>query len=204
MVTKALLYLHGFNSSPASEKAQQTKRFFEYSGQASAKGSDFAYKVVVPALPAEPAAAITMIDHLLESESVSGLIGSSLGGYYSLYMHAKHGLPAVLINPAVRPYELLSDYVGINTNMYTGEEYEVKPEHMDQLKALDVQAQSLDLTHLMLLTESADEVLPYQQAAEKLLGAKMYLTRGGDHSYVDFARRLPAIKYFFDRILAKS
>lgn len=223
MAINTLLYLHGFNSSPSSEKAQQTQRFFngslpesfseplsesdvarDLSEMLGEKQGGNAYSVIVPALPAEPAKAIAMLKNVIQTENVTGLIGSSLGGYYSMYLHAMYKLPAVLINPAVRPYELLSDYIGLNTNMYTGETYEVKAEHMEQLKALDLGSNTLELNRLFLLTESEDEVLSYQQAAEKLLGAKMYLSRGGDHSYVDFTRRLPAIAHFFNGILAKS
>lgn len=132
------------------------------------------------------------------------MIGSSLGGFYSLYLHVNYALPAVLINPAVRPYELLSDYIGINKNMYTGVEYEVKSEHMEQLLALDVDRTSLKLSQLFLLTESEDETLNYQEAALKLLGAKMYLSRGGDHSYTSFTKHLPTIEHFFNRISSKS
>ena len=57
---------------------------------------------------------------------------------------------------------------------------------------------------LFLLSETDDEVLNYREAAVKLCGAKMYLTRGGDHSYQAFATHLPAIQRFFDRILSKS
>jgi len=158
----------------------------------------------VPALPPEPSQAIEELLDLHDAKSFDGLIGSSLGGYYSLYLHAKLGLPAVLINPAAKPYELLQDYVGWNENMYTGERYEVKPEHMTQLLALDVDREKLRLDRLFLLSESDDEVLDYRQAATKLNGAKMYLSRGGEHAYLQFSAHLPAIKHFFNEMLLKN
>ena len=195
MVTKSLLYLHGFNSSPASVKASQAQVYFNQSQR---------YHLEVPALPPEPKQAITLLRDMIESGDISGVIGSSLGGYYSLFLHAEYELPAVLINPAVKPFELLTDYIGTNTNMYTGERYEVKAEHMQQLLELESSPDALDLSHLFLLSETDDEVLDYREAANKLVGAKMYLTRGGDHSYQSFASHLPAILSFFDRILFKS
>ncbi|KZX84207.1 hypothetical protein A3715_04500 [Oleiphilus sp. HI0009] len=195
MATKRLLYLHGFNSSPASEKANQTCSYF---------AENDLFRIDIPALPAEPSKAIDLLENKLQVAEYSGLIGSSLGGFYSLYLHVNYALPAVLINPAVRPYELLSDYIGINKNMYTGVEYEVKSEHMEQLLALDVDRTSLKLSQLFLLTESEDETLNYQEAALKLLGAKMYLSRGGDHSYTSFTKHLPTIEHFFNRISSKS
>lgn len=195
MATKRLLYLHGFNSSPASEKANQTCSYF---------AENDLFRIDIPALPAEPSKAIDLLENKLQVAEYSGLIGSSLGGFYSLYLHVNYALPAVLINPAVRPYELLSDYIGINKNMYTGVEYDVKSEHMEQLLALDVDRTSLKLSQLFLLTESEDETLNYQEAALKLLGAKMYLSRGGDHSYTSFTKHLPTIEHFFNRISSKS
>lgn len=158
----------------------------------------------VPALPPEPREAIALVAEMHEETPFSGIIGSSLGGYYSMYLHRKYGLPAALVNPAAKPFELLVDYIGINTNMYTGEQYEIKAEHMEQLLELQVDRSDLVLSRLFLLTESDDETLDYRQAAEKLVGAKMYLSRGGDHSYTHFSAHLPAIKNFFDGILLKS
>lgn len=195
MAIKSLLYLHGFNSSPSSIKASQAQTYFKHSAR---------YRLEVPALPPEPRQAISLLSDIIEQGDISGVVGSSLGGYYSLFLHAKYDLPAALINPAAKPFELLTDYIGINTNMYTGEQYEVKPEHMQQLLELNLSSNAFDLSRLFLLSETDDEVLNYRDAVEKLVGAKMYLTRGGDHSYQAFATHLPAIQSFFDRILFKS
>ncbi len=195
MAIKRLLYLHGFNSSPASVKASLAQSYFSQSDR---------YQLDVPALPPEPQQAIALVSGIIEHSDISGVVGSSLGGYYSLFLHAEYDLPAALINPAAKPFELLAEYIGLNTNMYTGEQYEVKAEHMQQLLELDQAAEAFDLSRLFLLSETDDEVLNYREAAEKLSGAKMYLTRGGDHSYQAFATHLPAIQTFFDRILFKS
>ncbi len=189
MAAKKLLYLHGFNSSPASEKAQQVSRYFR---------SNQSFDVHVPELPLEPLAAIEAMTKLLEGDSAfKGIIGSSLGGYYSLNLHAKFKLPVVLINPAAKPYLLLQNFIGENKNLYTGETYHVTPAHMDQLLALDVETEQLEMERLFLLTQSHDEVLDYREAASKLRLAKIDIQRGGDHSYRDFSRRLPSIECFF-------
>ena len=130
----------------------------------------------------------------LQGESL-GFIGSSLGGYYSLYWHQRIGCPAVLVNPAMRPYELLCDYLGENTNLYTGEVYEVKPEHMEQLKALE--AHTLSPRQIFLLTQTGDEVLDYRQALDKVYGARAWIKPHGDHAFQAFESTLPAIEAFF-------
>ena len=48
-----------------------------------------------------------------------GFIGSSMGGYFSSYLLERYGGKAVLINPAVQPYNLLADYLGEHVNPYT-------------------------------------------------------------------------------------
>lgn len=44
------------------------------------------------------------------------LVGSSLGGYYSLYLSQKYGLKAVLINPCLEPHNIIKLFLGENKN----------------------------------------------------------------------------------------
>lgn len=105
-----LLYIHGFNSSPLSEKANNLKQWLaEHYPQIN---------MVVPQLPNYPQEAANLLDGILaehQHEKV-GLVGSSLGGYFSIYFSERYQIPAVLVNPAVRPFDLLNDYLGENTN----------------------------------------------------------------------------------------
>lgn len=56
-------------------------------------------------MPPYPKEAAQLIETLVK-ESVDdklGLIGSSLGGYLSIWLSQRFNLPAVVINPAIRP-----------------------------------------------------------------------------------------------------
>jgi len=189
---KALIYLHGFNSSPQSEKARLTYEYF--------KKNSSCLSVSVPRLPSGPESAIQVVDELVQLlgiTSIAGFIGSSLGGYYSLYFQHRYQLPVVLINPAIQPYTLLLDYLGENVNAYTGECYNVEIGHVDELKSLEVRPiPSPD--KIFLLTQTADEVLEFQQAVTLLDGAKMWIQSGGSHAFDDFSKVLPAINNFFE------
>ena len=64
-------------------------------------------------------------------------MGSSLGGYYATYLAEKHNLPAVLINPAVVAPISLNQYLGTQSNLYTGASFEFTLAHIEQLRALE-------------------------------------------------------------------
>lgn len=114
-----LLYLHGFNSSPGSAKAQQMAAWV------AEHRPDI--EVVIPAQPNTPAAAWAAIEQTIAdlqsrygNEFKLGAVGSSLGGFMATRVSERYGCHAALINPAVRPHELLCDYLGPQTNPYTG------------------------------------------------------------------------------------
>src|SRR6266480_3709245 len=122
-----LVYIHGFNSSALSFKARLIAARMAELG----RSDEFA----CPELPHRPRAAIAVLERLLGEERPGNtcLIGSSLGGYYATWLAEKHSLRAVLVNPAVRPHELLRSCVGRQTNLYTGAQYELTQEHLAEL-----------------------------------------------------------------------
>ncbi|EIU6777299.1 esterase YqiA [Vibrio parahaemolyticus] len=177
-----LLYIHGFNSSPLSMKANLMR---EYCAQHRPD-----IKVIVPQLPCFPEQAAQLLLDIVEQYKDDyniGLVGSSLGGYMSTWLNAKYGFKAVVVNPAVKPYELLVDYLGEQTNPYTHETYTLKACHIDELKALDVQSIASP-NSFWLLQQTEDEVLDYRQAVDKFAKAKQTVEQGGDHSFVGFER----------------
>ncbi|WP_421286097.1 YqiA/YcfP family alpha/beta fold hydrolase [Aeromonas veronii] len=180
-----LLYLHGFNSSPGSAKAQQMAAWV------ASNRPDI--EVIIPAQPNTPAAAWAAIEQSIAdlqrrygSEYKLGAVGSSLGGFMATRVSALYGCRATLINPAVRPHELLCDYLGPQTNPYTGEQYELLPEHMDELRALAVPVTAPE--RLWILQQQGDEVLDYRKALDEYRFARLSLECGGNHAFVAFER----------------
>ena len=190
-----ILYIHGFNSSPQSFKAQKTT---EYIAQLAAANKDSDLEILVPKVPCYPQQAFEYIEklYLEHQDKITGIMGSSLGGYIATYLTEKYQVKSVLINPAVRPYELLADHIGPQTNPYTNETYQLTEAHIDELKRFDTPV----VKHhscFWLLQQEGDEVLDYTQAVDKYQGCRMDVEEGGDHSFIGFERYLPEIIEFF-------
>lgn len=167
-----LLYIHGFNSSPLSHKAQVMLNY------CNEHRPDI--KVVVPKLPSFPAQAaehlLDIVEQYQEHYQIA-LVGSSLGGYLSIWLNHLFDFKAVLINPAIKPYELLAGFLGEQVNPYTQERYVLQAKHIEELKALEVSINNVN--SLWLLQQMGDEVLDYRQAVNKLVGSKQTVELGG-------------------------
>jgi hypothetical protein len=178
-----LIYIHGFNSSPASAKAKLVKARLEALG----RGAEF----VAPAVPPSPAQAADVLDALALRHRGAALIGSSLGGYYATWLAEKHAMKAVLLNPAVRPYELLAPMVGLQKRFHTGEEYVFTSGHVAELRALEVER--ISPSRYLLVVTTGDEVLDYRWAVERYRGCRQIVIEGGDHGLSDFGNYLDAV-----------
>jgi hypothetical protein len=183
-----LVYLHGFNSSPASHKAQVMKARMEARGQ----GQLYA----CPALPDAPREAIRTIEQAVAGQDPRRVtfIGSSLGGYYATYLAEKLGCRAVLINPAVTPHVGLESYLGTQKNLHTGATYELTRAHLEDWRALFLDR--IDPERYLLLVETGDEVLDWREAVRKYEGARMAIRQGGDHSLQSFPEHIARILEF--------
>lgn len=177
-----LLYLHGFNSSPNSHKANLIR---EYCQQYRPD-----ITLVIPQLPHFPKRASDYLDAFISNHHRDyniGLVGSSLGGYLATWLNDKYGCRAVVVNPAVRPFELLVDYLGQQTNPYTNQSYVLEEKHILELKALEITTLRSP-NDFWLLQQQGDEVLDYRQAVDKYKHSRSTIEELGDHSFVGFER----------------
>lgn len=180
-----IIYLHGFNSSPQSHKAQLMGACMAERGLAS--------QFACPALPPLASDALGEIERRLPGKNVC-FIGSSLGGFYATYLAEKHAARAVLINPAIEPHVGLRAYIGPQKNLHTGEPYELTEGHVRQWEALYVP--QITPSRYLLLVETGDEVLDYREAVKRYAGAEQIVIHGGDHSLQSFPQHLPRILQF--------
>lgn len=182
-----LLYLHGFNSSPASKKAQQLIRACERLGIAD--------QLRAPALRHHPRDAMHQCEQAITELGAPLLIGSSLGGFYATYLTARHGLKALLINPAVRPHALFDGNLGPQQNLYSGEIWQLTLDHIHALAELEVSPPT-DPQRFQIWLQTGDETLDYRQAEDYYRACALRIQPGGDHSYQGFAQQLPALLAF--------
>ncbi|WP_295420877.1 YqiA/YcfP family alpha/beta fold hydrolase [Sulfurovum sp.] len=183
-----IIYIHGFGSHGYGGKASAFRDYFKN------KGKPF----IAPSLSYVPELAMQTLEELIGSyhEEIK-LIGSSLGGYYTLYLAQKYQLKAVLINPAIRPYITLKRALGDAPNFYDGSHFEWKETHLEMLKTYETGYLSKE-RNFMLMLQKGDDVLDYKEAIAKLPKAKQITEDGGSHSFDGIEHYFEKIEHFLE------
>lgn len=196
-----IIYLHGFRSSPMSIKGQQLQQY--------CAGRDDV-QVHLPDLNRAPDQVLAQLSQLIEnlpSDKVV-LVGSSLGGFYTTYLVAKYACPAVLINPAMQPWQLFQDLFGIEQiPLKVTESWILDTDQLQQLQSIaDTKLKHAD--KILVLLQQGDEVLDYHQAQRYYSAvhpSSLILTdAGGNHAMDDFEEKLPLVLEFLSAALQKG
>lgn len=192
---QSIIYLHGFQSSSRSQKAQAFESFLQQTS--SYKGIEF----VSPDLPFSPAQTLICVEQLLKDKPQAVLMGSSMGGFFAAYCSQVYCIPAVLINPVVDAGALFSTMLGQELeNIYTHERYRFMKHDLDLLDTIANKAISAaDI--LFVLLETGDEVLDYRLAEHKYESCPKKIITGGNHRFQHFENCLPEIMKFYSRAL---
>ena len=183
----SILYIHGFNSAPESRKATQLISVMQRMGLGD--------QLRVPALHHHPREAMAQLTAAISEMDRPLLVGSSLGGYYATWLAEQHGLKALLVNPAVSPHRMFDGYLGTQTNLYSGETWELTLDHVQALAELEVAAPQ-DPQRYQVWLQTGDETLDYRNAEKYYKACVLRIQAGGDHSYQGFAQQLPALLNF--------
>ncbi|MFB8831035.1 YqiA/YcfP family alpha/beta fold hydrolase [Azotobacter sp. CWF10] len=193
----SILYIHGFNSSSASDKARQLMHAMQALGLGA--------RLRAPDLHHHPRQAIAQLEMALAELGRPTLVGSSLGGYYATHLAERHGLRAVLINPAVRPYRLFDGRLGTQHNHHSGETWELTVDHLASLVALEVPPPQ-DPARYRVWLQTGDETLDWRDAATYYRHCAPSVETGGDHGFQGFAEHLPELLAFagFDAALWRN
>ncbi|MGE8559204.1 MAG: YqiA/YcfP family alpha/beta fold hydrolase [Acinetobacter sp.] len=191
-----IIYLHGFQSSSLSIKGQQIKDYCQQLNNV---------QVHLPDLNLPPEQTLAHVAGMIESLDRVVLVGSSLGGFYATQLVAKYGVPAVLINPAMRPWQLFRDLFGVEQIPYVvSDEWTLDESHLDQLEQMAVPFVH-DADKILVLLQQGDEVLDYREAQRyysNVSHQSMLITEAkGNHAMENFADKIPmALQFLSDCI----
>ena len=182
-----IIYIHGFGGSGEGNKAKALREYF--------KSIDEGF--IAPSLSYVPELAIKTLEELIESYNGDvNLIGSSLGGYYTIYLAEKYDLKAVLINPSIKPYITLQKMIGKAPNFFDNSYFSWNEKHINMLKNYQVNAPKQK--KLMLLVQKGDELLDYKEAVSYLPYSKMIVENGGNHGFENIEQHFEKIQNYFN------
>jgi hypothetical protein len=179
-----LLYLHGFRSSPRSTKAQMVA--------ARVRERHPALTWWCPQLPPSPREAMRMVLEQVAAwpRDRTGVIGSSLGGFYATCVAQARACRAVVLNPAVDPARDLAKSIGEQTAWHDpNEHFYFEPRYVDELRALDPGP----LRHpekFFAVIAKGDELLDWREMTARYAGCRVELLEGSDHALSDFDQHI--------------
>ena len=185
-----ILYLHGFRSSPLSTKAQQLEQ--------RVRKRHPQVHWWCPQLPPSPRAAMEMVLRGVSTwpRATTGVIGSSLGGFYAAHVARTLGCRAVLLNPAVHPARDLAGAIGEHAAWHQpAERFLFEPGFVAELQALESGPVSRPGNCFAVIAKG-DEVLDWREMAAFCAGARIKLIEGGDHGLSDFDQHIAEVLAF--------
>lgn len=186
------IYLHGFNSdrNPTSDKLKELGKL----GDVITLGyNSFApYSEILKNLEekikreirANPAGEVA-------------LVGTSLGGYWAGTLSDIYGVPAILMNPAIRPAKTLKKHVGVTLKNFVSDE--------ENTLSKDVPKSYPELPKkgiLMIMVDEGDEVLDPYETKEFFADYGPILFKGGSHRFEHMPDALPKIEKFLNRTIS--
>lgn len=185
-----IIYLHGFKSNSNSIKGKLLQHY-------CAKYPEI--QVHLPDLNMSPKAAIAYVSGLIESMHDVALLGSSLGGFYATHLVAQHAVPAVLINPAMRPWQLFRELFDEQLPYQVHSKWCLDEADLVQLQQLALPV-AQDADKILVLLQQGDEVLDYREAHRYYSAAHppaILMTEAhGSHGMDDFAEKIPFVLQF--------
>ena len=190
-----IIYLHGFQSSLLSIKGLYIQAFCQNLPHV---------QVHLPDLNMPPEQVLAYVSEMIACLDQVVLIGSSLGGFYATQLVAKHAVPAVLINPAMRPWQLFHDLFGGELPYVVNAQWTLDQTQLDQLEQMAVPFVQ-DADKILVLLQQDDEVLDYREAQRYYSNAahqSMIMTEAnGNHAMDNFADKIPmALQFLSDCI----
>ncbi|WP_320006163.1 YqiA/YcfP family alpha/beta fold hydrolase [Maridesulfovibrio sp.] len=172
--------IHGFGSSGANSKAAALIKNYPD------------HELISPDLPADPLECLEIIDAIVVGNIERPIVmqGSSMGGLYSMIMHIRHGVPALLINPALTPATLVRNRLGETYEFANGDSIVIAQEHVDRFAIAEKELEEgitenkIKQGHLLALIGEQDELLDQNimKSILKRAGAEI-ISYDNDHQF---------------------
>lgn len=180
-----LVFLHGYESSPQSFKANLIRDY--------ATAHFPGLRVEIPSLDQNAFIATQTIDQLLSQlEGKTAIIGSSMGGFYATHFAEKYDCLAVLVNPVVDAHILFEPR--LPQSMHDSGEAKHLLEFLQSISVSSIKSAE----RFLLLLQTADETLDYKQALARYEACSVLKWLGGDHRFDGFESVLPLIARFLN------
>lgn len=189
-MTNVILYLHGFQSSPFSFKAQLVS--------GAVKNTEDNFRYFCPQLPLSPAESIKIASDCIKGYPPESIVimGSSLGGYYANWLAEQHRCKAVLLNPVIDPWKIkILDDMPDRNDLRVREWLDFREKYKSELDAIRV-SHITDPERYLLLAAKGDELLDWRLMQSHYHAANQILVEGSDHGLSDFVRYLEDVLRF--------
>ncbi len=167
--------IHGYGGNPENS----VRNFLRENG-------DFGEKVVSFDYPSDPAQAWALmrrdVAQVKEAHQRTTIFGNSLGGFFATALAVDLGATAIVINPALRPWDTLRQVDPALTDDYLARFRPLAHE-------LNPRAISYDFRNILVVLGAQDEVLDYREALAHFsrLGSEVLVHPDGGHHGVDLA-----------------
>ncbi len=192
-----LIYLHGLDSDSNAIKAQITDAYCQE------HHPDIT--VIRPDLNRSPDEVVALLTQLIGDGVDTVLVGSSLGGYFANLLSDMTGVPAVLLNPSIRPdlsfrrflQDNFADHEQVlqaDTVIYTTTGgWQIV--YGDLAWFDDHRLQVAYPDHLKVLLKLGDELLDAQATKDFYTqkGAEVLAQVGGDHRISDYDQQVATV-----------
>jgi predicted esterase YcpF (UPF0227 family) len=173
---KMLIYLHGLNSSGRSQKAEILRQKLA------------PVPVVAPSYPAHrPDDAIAVLSDFFDSfagHEKPLVVGSSMGGFYGQYLARRYPMAHLfMINPALKPWDLMAEVEGQRMTTAEGVEYQIDNALIERTRKYGIDDPCAGIATTLFLDEG-DEVIDYGIAASMYADCgRVIVFEGGDHAF---------------------
>lgn len=190
-----ILYLHGLNSGGISGKA------------ATLREALAPIPVKCPTYPAHRPMQATYelqryISELLQEHSRLLMVGSSMGGFYGQFLARQFReavVRLVMINPALKPWDLLPEHVGEHYIEATNEHYMLTEELIEQTRQFHIENLN-DGIPTTLLLDKGDEVIDYREAESRYRDCgELLIFEGGDHRFQHMDEAIEVIRNYYQQ-----